>query len=156
MSPLRQPLPSMIGSFSILNFLSISCASSSVVPSGAVTRFSLVIAYLIFLEKSVSKRKSLFVMMPLSLPSSSVIGTPLILYLPMSSSASARVCSSDSLNGSIITPCSLLFTLSTSVACCSIVIFLCIIPMPPSRAIVIAMEDSVTVSIAALISGMFN
>jgi hypothetical protein len=34
--------------------------------------------------------------------------------------------------------------------------FLCRIPIPPSRAIAIAISDSVTVSIAALTSGMFN
>ena len=88
--PLSMPLPSTMGSFSILCFLKISCASVSVVPSGAVTRFSLVITSLIFLEKSVSNRKSRLVKMPTSLPFSQM-GTPEIRYLPIKLSASSNV-----------------------------------------------------------------
>ena len=58
--------------------------------------------------------------------------------------------------GSVITPFSCLLTLSTSIACSAIVIFLWIIPIPPSLAIAIAILDSVTVSILALINGIFN
>ncbi len=56
--------------------------------------------------------------------------------------------------GSLIIPLSDRFTRSTSSACRSIDMFLWMIPMPPSRAIAIAMRDSVTVSIAAATSGM--
>ena len=58
--------------------------------------------------------------------------------------------------GSVITPFSCLLTLSTSIACSSIVMFLWIIPIPPSLAIAIAILDSVTVYILALINGIFN
>ena len=77
----------------------------------------------------------------------STIGTPLIRYLVINPSASATVCFGVKKNGSMITPLSERFTLLTSSACCSIVIFLWITPKPPWRAIAIAIEDSVTVSI---------
>ena len=51
-------------------------------------------------------------------------------------------------------PLSDFLTFTTSRAWSSIGIFLCIIPIPPSLAMVIAVCDSVTVSIAALTSGM--
>ena len=53
-----------------------------------------------------------------------------------------------------IMPLSDRFTRSTSAACRSIDMFLWSTPMPPARAIAIAMSDSVTVSIAADTSGM--
>ena len=154
-SPLRLPFLSTMGSFSILCVIRIFLASSRVVPSGAVIRFSLVITYFIGFEKSVSNLKSRFVSIPTSLPFS-VIGTPEILYFPIISSASCKVCSGERWNGSTITPCSDLLTLSTSTACASIDIFLWITPIPPSLAIAIASADSVTVSIAALIIGMLS
>ena len=46
--------------------------------------------------------------------------------------------------------------ISTSCACCSIDMFLWMIPKPPSRAMAIAVFDSVTVSIAADRNGMFS
>jgi len=55
-----------------------------------------------------------------------------------------------------MTPCSDRFTRSTSMDCFSILIFLCIIPMPPSRAMATASLDSVTVSIPALIKGILS
>ena len=98
---------------------------------------------------------SLFVMIPTSFPSL-VTGTPEILYWAIRSKASLTVWSSDKNIGSVITPFSCLFTLSTSLAWASIVMFLWIIPIPPSLAIAIAILDSVTVSILALINGIFN
>jgi len=85
-----------------------------------------------------------------------VTGTPEILYWDINSNASLTVWSSFKNIGSVITPFSCLLTLSTSFAWSSIVMFLCIIPIPPSLAIAIAILDSVTVSILALISGMFS
>ena len=55
-----------------------------------------------------------------------------------------------------MTPFSERLTLSTSSACASIDIFLWIIPMPPCLAMAIAILCSVTVSIPALIIGMFS
>ena len=133
----------------------ICFASSKVMPSGAVISPSEVMDSLIFLEKSVSNFKSRLVIIPTSLPFS-VIGTPEILNLAIRLSASCNVCSGDKENGSVMTPFSERFTLSTSSACASMDIFLWIIPIPPCLAIAIAILDSVTVSIAALIIGIFN
>ena len=47
-------------------------------------------------------------------------------------------------------------TRSTSAACRSIDMFLCRTPIPPARAMAIAISDSVTVSIAAETSGTFS
>ncbi len=59
-------------------------------------------------------------------------------------------------NGSVMTPCSDRLTLSTSAAWRSTVIFLWMTPMPPSRAMAMAMRASVTVSMPALTRGMFR
>ena len=93
-------------------------ASSSVVPTGTVMRFSLVITLLMGMSKRVSKRRSRLVRMPTSLPFL-VMGTPEILYLRMTSSASETLASGDMVTGSTIMPLSERFTLSTSLACCS-------------------------------------
>ena len=61
-----------------------------VVPTGAVTRFSLVMTSSMRWVKSERKRMSRLVRMPTSLPSRQ-IGTPEILYLPISSLASATM-----------------------------------------------------------------
>ena len=84
-----------MGSFSILCFIRIIFASSRFVPSGAVIRFSFVIAWLIGFEKSVSNLKSLFVIIPKSFPESSTIGTPEILNFPIRASASEIVFSGE-------------------------------------------------------------
>ena len=84
------------------------------------------------------------------------MGTPEILYFAISSLASFRVWVGDNENGSVITPFSERFTLSTSSAWASMLIFLCIMPMPPCLAMAIAILCSVTVSIPALISGIFK
>ncbi len=75
-SPLSCPAPSTTGSFSILWRCSNSLASSSVVPTGTVTRFVLVIRLAIGCCVSSSKRRSRLVRIPTSLPAPSVIGTP--------------------------------------------------------------------------------
>ena len=154
-SPFRLPSSSTIGSFSFLALARILFASSNVIPSFAVTSPSEVMDSLIFLEKSVSNFRSRFVMIPTSLRPS-VIGTPEIRYFAIRSFASSSVCSGERKKGSVITPFSERFTLSTSSACASIDIFLWMIPIPPWRAIAIAILCSVTVSIPALIIGIFN
>ena len=53
-------------------------------------------------------------------------------------------------------PFSARFTLRTSLAWRSMLMFLCRTPMPPSWAIPMAIAASVTVSIAALTNGVFN
>ena len=121
--PFKLKSSSTMGNFSFRDLARIFFASSSVIPSGAVIRPSLVMDSLIFLVKSVSNFRSRLVMMPTNfLPS--VIGTPEIRNLAIRASASARVCSGDRENGSVMTPFSERFTLSTSSACASIDIFL--------------------------------
>ena len=74
--PLSRPSASTTGSFSILWRCRISFASSSVVPTGAVTRFATVISAETGWRTFDSKRRSRLVRMPTSTPASSVIGTP--------------------------------------------------------------------------------
>ena len=154
-SPFKWKSLSTIGSFSFLAFARIFFASSKVIPSGAVIRPSEVMLSLIFFVKSVSNFKSRFVIIPTNLPPSQ-IGTPEIRNFLMRSSASCKVCSGERKNGSVITPFSERFTLSTSSACAWMDMFLWMIPIPPCRAMAIAMRCSVTVSIAALIIGIFK
>ena len=68
----------------------------------------------------------------------STIGTPDILYFLVIIFISEIVISGDAVTGSFITPLSYFFTNLICLACSSIDIFLCIIPMPPSPARVIA------------------
>ena len=98
---------------------------------------------------------SRLVMMPMSLPWSQM-GTPEMRYLAMSSSASARVWPGASQKGLVMTPFSLRFTMSTCSACWPMDMFLWMMPMPPSRAMAMAIRYSVTVSMAALITGIFR
>ena len=114
---------STIGNFSFLALARIAFASSRVMPSGAVISPSEVIDSLIFLEKSVSNFRSRLVMIPTNFVPS-VIGTPEIRNFAIRLSASCNVCSGESENGSVITPFSERFTLSTSSACASMDIFL--------------------------------
>ena len=146
-----------MGSFSMRCFRRISWASFMVVPTGAVTRLSLVITFLMGWSKSLPsiKRMSRLVMMPTSTPSWQM-GTPEILNRPMISSASFTRFSGERKKGLTITPFSERFTRSTWSAWRSMVMFLWMIPMPPSRAMAMAMSDSVTVSIAAVIMGVFS
>ncbi|OQA07627.1 MAG: hypothetical protein BWY65_01813 [Firmicutes bacterium ADurb.Bin373] len=154
-SPRSINLSSTIGSFSILYFFRISFAWSTVVPCGAVTRFSFVITSSTFLVKSRSKRRSRLVRIPTSFPFT-VIGTPDIRYLSINTRASLTRLSGERKIGSDMMPCSERLTRSTSSDWRSIGIFLWITPIPPSRAIAIAILDSVTVSMPALISGIFS
>ena len=142
-------------SFSTRCSCRIFSASSSVVPTGTVMRFFLVITLSMGMSKRVSKRKSRLVRMPTSLPCS-VMGTPEILYLRMTSRASLTLSVGDMVTGSTIMPLSERFTLSTSLACCSMVRLRWMMPRPPCCASAIAMCDSVTVSMAALTMGIFK
>ncbi len=91
--------------------------------------------------------------MPTSLPFL-VTGTPEILNRRITSSASAIGRSGSMVTGSTIIPLSERFTLSISPACCSMERLRCTTPSPPCWAMAIASRDSVTVSIAADISGV--
>ena len=93
----------------------MASACSSVVPTGTVMRFSLVITSAMGKSKRVSKRRSRLVRMPTSFPSW-VTGTPEMRYRLITSCASAMVFSGPMVTGSTIIPLSLRFTLSTSSA----------------------------------------
>ena len=140
---------STTGSFSILFSCNIPSASCKVVPTAAVTRFLEVITSSIEREFVFSKRKSLLVAIPLRIPFSSTIGIPPIPCSFINILASPTVEFKGKVTGSIIIPDSARFTLRTFAACCSMVMFLCRTPIPPSCAIAIAIALSVTVSIAA-------
>ena len=123
---------------------------------GAVTSLSFVITSRIGRSSSRSNCRSRFVMMPTSLPAPSTMGTPEILKRIMSCWASPSGRSGPSVIGFMIMPDSLRFTRSTSAAWRSIDMFLWTTPMPPWRAMAIAISASVTVSMAAETIGMLS
>ena len=75
--------------------------------------------------------------------------------LPHSLSRSASVTSGLTVSGSVIIPDSERLTTSTWAAWSSIDRLRCSTPIPPLRAMAMAISDSVTVSIAAEIAGTF-
>ena len=125
-------------------------------PTGAVTRGILVITSWTGRVASSSKRRSRLVMMPSSIPSSSTTGRPEMRYWEQASSTSRRLASGPMVTGWVTMPASDRFTWSTMCAWASVERFRCRIPMPPSRAMAMAIRDSVTVSIAADDRGMFR
>ena len=94
--------------------------------------------------------------MPTSFLFESTMGMPPILFSFISRKASPIVASTSNVMGSSIKPLSLLFTLRTCAACCSMLMFLCKMPRPPSRANAMASAASVTVSIAAESIGILS
>ena len=104
-----------------------------------------------------AKRTSRLVRMPTSRPvSGSTTGMPLMWCCAFSARTSASVWSGWMVIGLITMPDSNFFTWRTWAACSSGVRFLWITPMPPSWAMAIAIAPSVTVSIAAEISGTLS
>src|ERR1700694_1563272 len=149
MSPRSVPFSSTTGSFSIRGFPRIASASSSDVPSGAVTGFFDGLASCSGRSRFRSNWRSRLVMIPTSCPSRFTMGTPEILNRLISATPSRSVPSGESVIGLSIIPLSDRLTRSTSAAWRSIDMFLWMTPIPPARAIAIAISDSVTVSIAA-------
>src|SRR5213595_2354143 len=84
----------------------------------------------------------------------STTGMPEILLSAIRRSASAKVSSGWIVTGLTTIPASNFLTLRTSACCCSIGMLRWMTPRPPACAIAIASAPSVTVSIAAEISGM--
>ena len=105
---------------------------------------------------SLSKRKSLFVTIPHNFLDLFIIGIPPMLFFFIDSLASDTFESNVRVTGSNIMPDSALLTNLTLLACFSIDMFLWRTPIPPSLASAIAILLSVTVSIAAEITGIFN
>ena len=85
--PFKYPFWSVIGNFSILLASKISFACSKVVPTGAVIKPLLVIISPTGWSRSLRYLISLFVIIPINFPSSSITGKPEILYLLINSSA---------------------------------------------------------------------
>ena len=124
MRPMSLPSPSTTGSFSMRCFPRMRSASSSVVPTGAVIRRSLVIASRMGRSSSRSNCRSRLVMMPTSVPVASTMGTPEMRNLAIIATASRRLASGCSVMGCRIIPLSERFTRSTSAACRSMDMFL--------------------------------
>ena len=95
-----------------------------------------------------SKRMSRLVRMPTGRPSAATTGRPEISWRRISSTAAASFCSGAMVTGLMTTPVSAFLTLVTSRACSAMVRFLWMMPMPPSRAMQMAVAASVTVSMA--------
>ena len=114
--PLSTPPASTTGSFSILCDARIASASASVVPTGAVTNPSRVIASAMGRSRFDSNWRSRLVMMPIRRPVPSTIGTPEIRKRRISACASRIGRSGPSVIGFMIMPLSLRLTRSTSAA----------------------------------------
>ena len=156
MRPRSTPAESTTGSFSMRCRARMRSASSRSVPTGAVTSRSLVMTSRIGWSRLRSNWRSRLVMMPTSFPDSSTMGTPEIRYRAIDDAASRSGRSGVRVTGLRIIPLSLRFTRSTSAACFSTGMFLWMTPMPPARAMAMAICASVTVSIAAETSGMLS
>jgi len=136
------------------------CSSASTSSFGAFSRTVTSRACGVITEDTgassfVSKRKSRWVTMPTTFVPSTT-GTPEMFFARVNARTSRIVICGGTLIGSLITPLSNFFTRLTWRACSSIDMFLWMMPMPPSCAIVIASRDSVTVSIAAETIGRFR
>ena len=95
------------------------------------------------------KRMSRLVRMPIRRPSWSTMGTPLNRNRCISDSASCSSAVAGRVTGSVIMPLWLRFTRCTSAACTSMGRLRWITPMPPTRAMAMAIGASVTLSMAA-------
>ena len=126
---------------------SSSFDASRLVPSGVVMSLRVIIA-LTGWSRLRSNRMSRLVTMPTGFPSDATTGKPEISCRRISSTATASLWSGPMVTGLMTTPVSAFLTLLTSSACSATVKFLCTMPMPPSRAMQMAVAASVTVSIA--------
>src|SRR6266545_869048 len=151
--PWSRPASSTSGSFSTLCWRSRASAPSLLTPTGAVTRGILVMMSRTSAPLSVTKRVSRLVTMPSSAPPLPTTGAPEIRYRAHSASTSRSVSSGEQVIGLVTIPASERLTRSTWAACSSIGRLRCSTPMPPWRAMAIAIRASVTVSMALDTSG---
>ena len=149
MRPRRKPSSSTTGSFSMRFFQRMSLASSSVVPTEAVTSGGCRMTLAMGWSTTSTNRRSRLVRMPTRRPSGSVIGTPEMWYFAMIARADSTGASGGSVTGSTIMPDCERLTLSTSATWSATDRLRCTMPMPPARAMAMARGASVTVSIAA-------
>ena len=134
----------------------MSFASSIFVPSFEVMTSFVISSLTNFVESEDSNNTSRSVRIPISLDSESTTSKPETSFSVIISSALPIVSSWCTRYGFSITTLPERFTFRTWFTCSFIVKKRWIIPMPPCRAIVTAILDSVTVSMLALIRGMFN
>mmetsp|Transcript_7913 Transcript_7913/g.16751 ORF Transcript_7913/g.16751 Transcript_7913/m.16751 type:complete len:239 (-) Transcript_7913:381-1097(-) len=150
MSATSSPLLFRTGSFPFLDAFNISFASSRVTPSFATLSLSLgVMNSLTLMVGSSTKVVSRFDMIPTSFPPIlpvSVMGMPEYPWVFLMWKTSATVASGERQTGSVMKPFLNFLTLNTSAAWSSMEKFEWMMPMPPCRAMVMAIFDSVTVS----------
>ena len=154
--PVSLPSPSTIGSFSTLWVRSRFRAASPETPCSATTSGMGVMTSRTGRFGSVSKRMSRLVQMPTSLPSSSTTGRPEMRKRAHLASTSPMVSSGVQVTGLETMPASERLTISTCCAWSSTDRLRCRMPMPPWRAMAMAMRDSVTVSMAAEMMGTLS
>lgn len=153
--PVSRPCRSTTRSFSMRCWCSSFLDSSREMPSETVTRWSLVITSAIGVSRLVSNRRSRLVTIPTNC-SPRVTGTPEMRKRSINLSTSRTGCSGVMVTGLMIMPLSDFLTRSTSWAWFSMPMLRWIKPIPPSRAMLMAVLDSVTVSMAALTTGMLS
>ena len=152
--PRRRLFSSTTRSFSMRCSCRCRLASAREVPMGTVINLSLVITSATRTAwASSTKRTSRLVRMP-TRHSPSTTGRPETRKSDIRSRASCTELRGEMVTGSRIMPLSLFLTRSTSRRWRSTGMFLWIMPMPPIRAMEMAMADSVTVSMAAESRGM--
>ena len=150
MSPTRRSSSATSGSFSTRASRSRRAACSAVVPGAPTTRRPRgVMSSATGVSGSVWSITSRRVSMPASRSSPSTTTSPLTPWSSIRSSASASRAPAPIVWGSGITRASARLTRATSATCCSTERKRCTMPMPPSRAMAIAISDSVTVSMLA-------
>mmetsp|Transcript_65260 Transcript_65260/g.185246 ORF Transcript_65260/g.185246 Transcript_65260/m.185246 type:complete len:283 (-) Transcript_65260:283-1131(-) len=157
----RKPVFETMGSFPFLVLWMISFAACSSTPSSAVTSSStLVMTWLTEVPlRSLTKSQSRRVTNPSSLDPilpSEVTGKPVKPHVDRTSSSSASAVVGFTQMGSVMKPLLYFLTFVTSSTWSSMDILLWMTPMPPSRAMPIAILASVTVSMGLETRGVFN
>mmetsp|Transcript_11047 Transcript_11047/g.37600 ORF Transcript_11047/g.37600 Transcript_11047/m.37600 type:complete len:253 (-) Transcript_11047:193-951(-) len=147
-----------MGSFPFLESRRMELASSSEQPSSA-TITSVVITSDTRVSRSTMKSWSREVTIPtrrLPILPDSVTGKPEKPNLALISSMSLSLCCGDTVNGSVMKPFLKRFTWRTISHCSSMVLLQWTMPMPPKRAMWIAIWASVTVSMGLDTKGVFR
>ena len=156
--PVSFPSAETSGRRSRLFLRNIAVACSGVTSSGAVNSSVVITSATRVVAHSATgmKRRSRLVQMPSRRFCSSTTGRPETRNWPHRESKSSRVASGPMVTGLVMRPVWVRLTRSTWWAWSSMERLRCRMPMPPWRAMAIAIRDSVTVSMAALASGTFK
>mmetsp|Transcript_13051 Transcript_13051/g.37023 ORF Transcript_13051/g.37023 Transcript_13051/m.37023 type:complete len:273 (-) Transcript_13051:257-1075(-) len=161
MSDTSRPAFETMGNLPFLDLCTIWFAAASSTPSSAVTRSPIFVMMELTMVESRSVRKSVSrrVTRPSSLVPilpSDVTGKPVKPHCLRSSSSCERSIVGLMQTGSVMKPLLYFLTLVTSSTWSSTDMFGWITPMPPSRAMPIAILDSVTVSMGLETIGVFS